>query len=78
MYSIVIVTLQAQEAQREMSQLEQQYDDLGQVGRQIEQKLRQVEPSTDDISCTNMMRQFLSLVNERNALIRRINDLSLR
>ena len=61
-----------------MSQLEQQYDDLGEVGCQIEQKLRQADPSTDDISGTQLMRQFLGLINERNALIRRINELSLR
>lgn len=60
-----------------MSQLEQQYDELEEVGRQIEQKLRQADPSTSDISSTQLMRQFLSLINERNALIRRINELSL-
>ena len=61
-----------------MSQLEQQYDELEEVGRQIEQRLRQADPSTDDISSTQQMRQFLGLINERNALIRRINELSLR
>jgi len=56
-----------------MSQLEQQYDELEQVGCQIEEKLRQAAPD-DDI----LMRQFLGLVNEKNALTCRMNELSLR
>ena len=67
----------AQEAQREMSQLEQQYDELEQVGCQIEHKLRQAGPD-DDVTNSQLMRQFLGLVNERNALACRINELSLR
>ena len=60
-----------------MSQLEQQYDELEQVGCQIEQKLRGAGPD-DDVTSSQLMRQFLGLVNERNALIRKINELSLR
>jgi len=61
-----------------MSQLEQQYDELEQVGCQIEHNLRQAAPDDDDVTGSQLMRQFLGLVNERNALIRKINELSLR
>ena len=61
-----------------MSQLEQMYDELEEIGRGIEQRLRQADPSTYDISSTQQMKQFLGLTSERNALIRRINELSLR
>ena len=60
-----------------MSQLEQQYDELEQVGCQIEQKLRRAGPD-DDVTSSQLMRQFLGLVNEKNVLTCRMNELSLR
>ena len=60
-----------------MSQLEQQYDELEQVGCQIEHKLQGAGPD-DDVTSSQLMRQFLALVNEKNVLTCRMTELSLR
>ena len=82
--------------QREMSQLERQYDELEEVGRNIENALRDADDGETMSSlwavCSicmlpfcfvgaqedQLMKSWLSLVNERNGLVRKTAELSLK
>jgi hypothetical protein len=66
---------EAQSTQREMSQLERQYEEMEDYGRDIEQQLRDVEGTEQE---ERFMQKWLQLVNERNGLVRKITELSLR
>jgi hypothetical protein len=58
-----------------MSQLERQYEEMEEYGRQIEEELRNAEGTAQE---DRFMQSWLQLVNERNGLVRKISEQSLR
>ena len=79
-----------------MSQLERQYDELEEVGRDIENALRDCEDSKflfflasvsflavvtlkyAGVQEDHLMKSWIGLVNERNGLVRKTAELSLK
>ena len=78
-----------------MSQLERQYDELEEVGRDIENALRESEDCklliiSAGLVCfihlsilvavneDHLMKSWIGLVNERNGLVRKTAELSLK